>query len=212
MHKEVLAKETRNGLEVLEKTKLLQDFYLAGGTGLALQFGHRISVDLDFFTQKSFDPKKLASVLAKEGNFMLEEAANDTLHGIFEGAKVSFIRYSYKLLRDPIEEENVKIADPIDIACMKIDAITSRGKKKDFVDLYFLLEHFMLSEILDLYEKKFENIQYNMVHIIKSLVYFDDAENDPDVIFLDKKTSWTKVKRRIEGEVRKIILDKYIQE
>ncbi len=204
MYTEVLGREAKKSLAVLDKTDLLDNFYLAGGTGLALHYGHRISVDLDFFTQKIFEPRELATLLSAKGDFIQNGWEKGTLHGIFEGAKVSFLYYPYRLLRDLKKVGNVSIADPLDIGCMKVDAITSRGKKKDFVDLYVLLEHYHLSELVNFFEEKYADVQYNMIHIMKSLVYFDNAEEDPDVVYLGKKILWSEIKRRIENEVRKM--------
>ena len=88
---------------------------------------------------------------------------------------------------------------------MKIDAISSRGSKKDFIDLYFLLEKYKLEELIGFFEKKYSGIKYNKLHIFKSLVYFDDAENEPMPV-MTQKAEWEKIKERIGVEVRKLIL------
>lgn len=206
MHQEVLEKNTGKNLEVLGKSKLLDDFYLAGGTGLALAFGHRMSIDLDFFSSKKTDMQHMAKELKRTGNFEVGTLEERTLHGIFKGTRLSLMHYSYKMLRETCTYDNIQIADPIDIACMKISAISSRGTKKDFVDLYYLLEKWSLKEILVYFEEKYETIGYNMMHILKSLSYFGDADNDPDPMFL-KKThpSWVSMKRILQHEVKKLV-------
>lgn len=96
------------------------------------------------------------------------------------------------------------MADERDIAAMKIDAISARGSKKDFVDMYFLLQKYSLSQLIEFFEKKYQNIQYNKLHILKSLVYFDNADNNPDQIML-VDFDWEKIRIFPEQEVKKII-------
>lgn len=206
MHQEILEKNTGKNLEILGKSKIINDFYLAGGTGLALVFGHRISIDLDFFSSKKTDNEYMVRELKKIGNFEVETLEERTLHGTFEGTKLSFMHYPYKLLKKTHAYGNIKIADPIDIACMKISAISSRGAKKDYVDLYYLLQKWSLAEIVAHFEEKYAGIGYNLMHILKSLSYFSDADSDPDPVFLDRgHPSWTAVKRTIQREVKKLV-------
>lgn len=206
MHHEVLEKNTGKNLELLGKSKILDNFYLAGGTGLALVFGHRMSIDLDFFSSKKTDNEHIVRELKQMGNFEVETLEERTLHGIFEGTKVSFIHYPYGMLRKMHVFHGIQIADPIDIACMKISAISSRGTKKDFVDLYYLLQKWSLSEIIMYFEEKYADIGYNMMHIFKSLSYFADSDSDPDPLFLDKgHPSWITIKRTIQREVKKLV-------
>jgi len=98
----------------------------------------------------------------------------------------------------------IKIADEKDIACMKIDAISSRGSKKDFIDLYFLLEKYSLPELISFFEKKYSAIEFNKLHILKSLTYFKDAEDEPMPIMI-KNTNWADVKKKIIKEANKIV-------
>lgn len=204
MHTEILGNEARNSLEILKKSDIIKTFYLAGGTGLALHFGHRISEDLDFFTQTVFDPKRLASEVSKKGKFTVTGQESGTLHGVFEGAKLSFLYYPYRMLRELKRDGNFSLADTLDIGCMKIDTIASRGKKKDFIDLYFLMQQYSLQELLHAYEEKYADVKYDMMHIMKSLTYFDDAQGDPEITFLNQKVSWERAKRDIIMQVRKL--------
>lgn len=100
--------------------------------------------------------------------------------------------------------KNIDLADERDIAAMKIDAVSSRGSKKDFIDIYFLFKKYSLSELVGFFEKKYKDIEYNKLHIFKSLTYFDDAENDPMPVMM-REMEWSKVKKTITNEVKKLL-------
>lgn len=177
---EVLPKELPRHLETLSQGGLLQPFYLAGGTGAALQLGYRISVDLDFFSFKAFDPHILVQNIAQKGDFTGIEISPATLHGIFEETRMSFFHYPYPLIEVSTHAFGVEIASLPDIACMKIDAIASRGSRKDFIDLYVICQRIKpLSQLLRLFEQKYQGIKYNKVHILKAFCYFEEAEQEP---------------------------------
>jgi len=194
MSEKIISEKTKENLEILKKAGLLDDFYLVGGTGLALQLEHRISIDLDFFSQKEFDNQVLLQKIKKLGDFSLEKEAENTLTGIFNNTRITFLAYEYPRLFPCKEIHNIKIADTKDIACMKISAISSRGSKKDFIDLFFICrQSISLEEILKLFEKKYESIDYNMTHILKSLLYFKDAGEEPMPMMLIP-VEWGEVK------------------
>ncbi|MCL4514505.1 MAG: nucleotidyl transferase AbiEii/AbiGii toxin family protein [Firmicutes bacterium] len=173
--------------------EIASGFYLAGGTGLALQLGHRISGDLDFFCPEEFEPWSLKDRLAAAGQFAVASEARGTLHGIFNSAKVSFLKYSYPLLFPTKNLTGIEIADYREIALMKITAISSRGSKKDFVDLYFVCQEYSLILLMDLFEEKYRKASYSKYHILKSLTFFEDADAEPDPVML-KPWSWENVK------------------
>jgi len=198
MHKEVLSKKTER---LLIKIKdICKDFYLVGGTALALQVGHRKSIDLDWFSKKSFSVRQLKIKLKKIGKLKIIQEEEYTLNCVLDGVRLSFFRYPYKNISSLIKYENIKLASIKDIACMKIDAISSRGSKKDFIDLYFILKKFSLEELLKMFDKKYKGIEYNRLHILKSLSYFEEAEKDPMPIML-KGIKWSDVKDKIKEEV-----------
>ena len=178
-HREVISSDTENTLSVLHDAKLLDHFYLAGRTGLALHFGHRLSRDLDFFAGDLFDEEPLLQQLQRLNGFSLVSKGPHTLHAVIQATKVSFLGYEYPVLFPSSHLSKVAIANPRDIACMKISAIASRGTKRDFVDLYFAARQFGLSHLLQLFDRKYSKTGYNKLHILKSLVFFDDAEKDP---------------------------------
>lgn len=204
MFTETLSGDTEKALALLGKANLLDESYLAGGTACALQIGHRVSVDLDFFTEKNFDPKGFALSLQKIGSFVVEQASAGTVLGYLEGVRFSLFFYEYPVLFPLKSFKGIPMADLRDIAAMKIDAIGSRGIKRDFVDLYFICQTgIALQEILSFYNGKYGKLASNLVHIQKSLVYFDDAETSPEPKML-KEISWEDAKAFFVGEVKKL--------
>ncbi|MEK9151396.1 MAG: nucleotidyl transferase AbiEii/AbiGii toxin family protein [Patescibacteria group bacterium] len=204
MYRETLAPETRRVLEKISTRSFIEDFYLVGGTALALHLGHRESIDLDFFSAQDFSLEKLKKAVVVLGRYRLTNEEAGTLDGMLDDVKLTFIRYEYPLLFPLVDFGGVRLADERDIACMKIDAVSSRGSKKDFIDIYFLLEKYTLSELLSFFEQKYSSIEYNRLHLLKSLAYFDDAEEDVMPKML-KDVSWGAVKVRILEETRELI-------
>ena len=200
MPQEILSKKTKTNLETLRKAGILRDFYLAGGTGLALQLKHRVSLDFDFFIKKEIDSSILAQKIKKLGRFSIEKEADNTLIGIFRGTRITFLTYEYPLLFPLKEIYKIKVCDIKDIGCMKIAAISSRGTKKDFIDLFFICQKIPLKKILALFKRKYKSVSYNVIHILKSLTYFDDAEKDlvPKMI---TPVSWLRIKSFFEKEI-----------
>jgi len=204
MPQEILSKKTKTNLETLRKAGILRDFYLAGGTGLALQLKHRVSLDFDFFIKKEIDSSILAQKIKKLGRFSIEKEADNTLIGIFRGTRITFLTYEYPLLFPLKEIYRIKVCDIKDIGCMKIAAISSRGTKKDFIDLFFICQKGTpLKTLLKLFRKKYESVDYNMMHILKSLVYFEDAQREPMPRMI-VPISWPKVKNFFKEEIKKL--------
>lgn len=205
MPQEIISKKTKDNLEILTREEILKSFYLAGGTGVALQLKHRVSLDLDFFTRKDIDTKTLIQKIKTWGKLSIERETENTLIGIFNGIRVTFLKYDYPLLFDLKQIEGIRVADLRDIGCMKIDAISSRGMKRDFVDLFFICKELIsLNSLLSLFKRKYKSANYNMMHILKSLAYFEDAENNPMPKMI-VSASWQEVKSFFQQEIRKII-------
>lgn len=208
MFEEVLPKDTKSALAILGESSLLKEAYLAGGTALALHIGHRISVDFDFFTKKEFDENHLVQKLTELPlNFRLEKIDAGTVLGYLGKTKFSLFFYKYPLLTKAHKFLNLNILDVKDIAPMKLSAISDRGTKRDFVDLYFIIaveKLFTLQGVLDLYDRKFKILKQNKVHILKSLVYFDDADKQLMPRML-KEVNWSKVKNFFELETKHLI-------
>lgn len=205
MHTETLAPETRRVLETVAKEPRIDDFYLAGGTALALQVGHRESVDLDFFSFTDFKRDELKIALSVCGRYMLTNEEEGTLDGSLDDVKLSFLRYEYPMLFPLIPFGGIHLADIRDIGCMKLDAVSSRGSKKDFIDIFFLLKQFLLEELIGFFEKKYSHIQYNKLHILKSLTYFSEAEDEPFPKML-VNVSWEDVKETMRSETKKLVV------
>lgn len=194
LHFETIDPATLELLEQLLQLDILKNFRLAGGTSLALQMGHRKSIDLDFFGQTEADEYALADSIAGVGNVRLINKSKNIHIYTINNIKVDIVNYPFAWLAPPVVSDTLILAAPIDIAAMKLSAITGRGTKKDFIDLYFLLNEFSLPEMLDFHQRKFPDVSAFMV--LKSLSYFADAENDPMPNML-QIVSWDEVKRRI---------------
>lgn len=206
MFETTLVKGAKENLALLGKSGILKDAYLAGGTAVALHLGHRVSVDFDFFMPKKFVPRSFAEALSRLGPFQEEQADKGTVLGRFAGVKFSLFHYGYPLLYPPKKYLSLDIADIRDIAAMKIDAVASRGARRDFIDLYYICRAgHKLAGILDWYDRKYGKLASNLVHLQKSLVFFDDAEIDEMPRML-KETTWKEVKSYFEHEVKKIAI------
>lgn len=204
MFTKTLPENAKTGLALLGKSKILDKAYLAGGSSLALQLGHRISVDFDFFTRQEFNTAQLIRQMKKIGRFELEQESWGTVLGIFEGIKFSLFLYKYPVLFPFKSLYQLNILDMRDIAAMKVASISTRGIKRDFVDLYFICKKgFSLQEVLSYYDRKFGVLASNLVHIQKSLVYFVDAESQEMPRML-KKVTWEEIKKYFEDEVKKM--------
>jgi len=179
----------------------LHDFYLTGGTALSLFLGHRESEDLDWFTENNFDPIKLQAKIEVFGKLEGTEISEGTLNTSLTGIKLQFLEYPYPLLEPIIDWQNINLSSLIDIACTKLQTIGMRGSKKDFIDIYFLLKHFSFEELFKKLDKKYSKTNYNLPHILKSLVYFDNAENQP-MPRMHQDVSWGKIKEEIIKKIK----------
>jgi len=200
MFAKTLSATAKNSLAILGKGVLPPKTYLAGGSALALYLGHRYSLDFDFFTPTHFDSKELAKKLRQLGKFEKQTSSSNTLLGIFNSIKFSLFYFEYPLVRKPKKYFDVFIADPADIAAMKLAAIVDRGTKKDFIDLYFLVkEKYSLEKIFQFYNKKYQKLSENVYSILKGLCYFEDADISP-MPKMVKEISWKKVKEFFKNE------------
>ncbi|MEK7537203.1 MAG: nucleotidyl transferase AbiEii/AbiGii toxin family protein [Patescibacteria group bacterium] len=208
MFEKVLPRDAKNSLALLGESGLLKDAYLAGGTALALHIGHRISVDFDFFTGKEFNHDYFVQKLTElPVSFQSERVEPGTIFGYLDKTKFSLFFYKYPLLVKTHQFLNLNISDIKDIASMKLAAISDRGMKRDFIDLYFIVVEeklFTLEEVFGFYDRKFSILNQNKSHILKSLIYFDDADGQgmPQML---KQVSWTRVKKFFERETKYLI-------
>lgn len=195
---------TMDILKHLASQPCLENFRLVGGTALALQIGHRLSVDLDFFSEKKNDLIQIENELLRLPGMSLKNKASYVLFMLMKGVKIDIMNYPYKFIAPPIKLENIKIAHKDDIAAMKLKTIMNRGAKRDFFDIVFLLQFYSLKEIFSLFEKKYGNIE--PVAIYHSLLYFEDAEKQEDPVLLKNKSlTWQQVKQTIISETKKLL-------
>lgn len=171
-----------------------QQFNLVGGTALALQIGHRISIDLDLFTHEDYDQQNIWSVIQSMGEAERLVDKPPFLQVRLNDVKIDFLKFPYSFVQDYTVIDEVRLAPIKLIAVMKLLAIARRGVKKDFVDLYFILKQYSLHEVVGFFSQLLPNV--DLFHILKSLTYFDDAEPDADPKMLEK-VSWKDVKRSI---------------
>jgi predicted nucleotidyltransferase component of viral defense system len=196
---DTLEKHTLELVKKLQSLALLDETRLVGGTALALQLGHRLSVDLDLFGSAIPDPEQLREELrANELKAVLDYSSRSILQFTINQVKVDFVNYSYKWLEPVNEEDGIRFAGLKDIAAMKLEAITNRGTRRDFVDFYFLLKHFSLKQQLELYLQKYPD--GSAFNVLRSLTYFNDAESMPmPKMLID--TPWDQIKFTITEAV-----------
>jgi hypothetical protein len=200
-HREAISKTVEQVLS--ELAPLVHDFYLAGGTGLALHLGHRRSQDLDLFSPHTFGSESFIHKLQGFSEFGVTSKGAETLHYSVRGVKISMLTYPYPLLFPPEWLGNLRVAQVRDIACMKIAAIAGRATKRDFVDLYLVSRDLGLPPLLDLFRRKFAQANYSLPHVLKSLAYFEEADIDPmpDMLI---GVSWPEVKEFFRNEVPRL--------
>ena len=198
LYLETVESSTLELLKKLQRLPVLEQTRLVGGTALALQLGHRKSIDLDFFGTIDCEAEYLRESIAGIASLtILKESPHIHIY-IVDGIKVDIVNYKYPWLDDVVLEQGLRLASVSDIAAMKITAIIGRGTKKDFIDIAFLLHHFSLEEILHFYAAKYNDSSVFMA--MKSLVYFDDAEKEPMPDMLINK-SWEQVKEYILSKI-----------
>ncbi len=186
----------------------LQGCRLVGGTSLALQYGHRTSVDLDMFGDVPDDDQALLDILEGFGRVQSQKTSKYIKSYVVDNIKVDFVNYSrYPWIDDAVVEDGLRLASPKDIAAMKTYAIQNRGSKKDFIDMHFLLQHFTLEEILGFYSQKYPN--YSMFRTRMSLTYFEDAE-DQECPKMWVDVDWKTVKESISDAVRNVDWSRYL--
>ena len=197
---QTVAPDTLELLKTIASKPEMKGFRLVGGTALALQYGHRQSVDLDFFGSPLASQEDTIDMLSSLGNITIHNRTDKILQVVLRGIKVDVIDYSrYGWIDPPVVDDGIVLASPRDIAAMKINAIEGRGSRKDFVDIYMLLQHYTLSELLDFYSMKYPN--YSIFRALLSLTYFDDAETQAMPKMFIPQT-WEEIKAYISDKVK----------
>jgi predicted nucleotidyltransferase component of viral defense system len=205
LYLQILSSKQQRILEKLSFTKDLK-LYLAGGTALALQIGHRTSIDFDFYTKEHFKKGELVKLfkdnLEKEYSLKVLRDFDDTFEIQIDNLHLSCFYYPYSLIDKLVEIDNIQIASVKDIAAMKIVAISQRGKRRDFIDIYYLIKKMGLAKILSLTQKKYPEFDY--YNGLRGLLYFVDADKDKEaarIKIFDNDFSWKKVKEFIKRQV-----------
>jgi predicted nucleotidyltransferase component of viral defense system len=191
-------------LKSIQKIELFKELRLVGGTSLALQIGHRISIDLDLFGEINADKNTITETLNKLGNLKIIHFSKNVSIYALNDVKIDIVNYSYPWIKESINVDNLKLANIQDIAAMKLAAITGRGSKKDFIDLFFLLKRYSLKELFAFYNQKFHDGSTFLV--LKSLSYFLDADDElmPKMII---NTDWETVKQFIKKSLNEFVME-----
>lgn len=203
-HWNALTSATQEAFHLLSKFELTQNFYLAGGTGLALHFGHRFSVDLDFFAEdeNAVGPAERSALrsLLDDPTLVITYDKDSTFVVTWRDVGISFFRLNlYPLVRPTFLVKNVRLASVEEIGAMKLAAIINRGTRKDMVDLYFILQHVSLDALFQVAAVKYAKVRSFPVSAVRALSYFDDAEALPMPQMLHK-VSWSKIKKFLEAK------------
>lgn len=201
LHLETIEPKTLELLRRLQSLPIFEHSRLVEGTALALQLGHRKSIDLDMFGTIDASPEEIQEACKETGELEISKTSKNINIYWIDGIKVDCVNYPYEWLDDFRIIDGIRLASVNDIAAMKISAIINRGTKKDFIDLHFLLKEMSLNHILDLYDQKY--LDGSRFIAIKSLTYFEDAESDP-MPYMFTDITWDEVKVSIIDEVRKL--------
>lgn len=198
---QTVAPELMELLNFVMNSDVFDEFFLVGGTALALQIGHRKSIDLDFFGETEIDSNLFRQELSKYGSFNLIKQSKNILITNVGGIKTDFINYPYPMIEKPVIFNGIRLASIPDIAAMKLNAISGRGSRKDFIDIFFLMKEFSLNEMINFYLQKYHDGSKFLV--IKSLTYFEDAE-EYDIPKMFKEFDWEECKLFILNEVKNL--------
>lgn len=203
MFERTLGLQTRALLQKLKPDSFPKGTYLGGGTAVALQLGHRRSLDLYFFTPTKFAEAQWEQKLRQALGFKLILRDWQTLIGTTDGTKLSLFGYKYKLIGELGKIYQTPVASLPDLAAMKLETVIGRGTKRDFIDIYFLAQKYGLQELLSFYQEKYGNLKERELMLKKGLVFFNEADKDemPEMLTV---VDWKQVKKWILQEVRKL--------
>jgi hypothetical protein len=201
-HWEALTPATRQALKQVGRLPFMYDFYLAGGTGLALHLGHLYSIDLDFFSPDASavgpDQRDTLRILLNDPSLIITYDSDGTFAASWQGVGISFFRLAlYPLVQEPSLVEGIRLATIQEIGAMKLAAIIDRGTRKDLVDLYYILHSISLEQAFTVASEKYALVHSFPVSAVRALAYFSDAETLPMLRMLDR-TPWSKMKKFLE--------------
>jgi len=207
LHTKTIEPRTLSILNELMQIHDLNQFSLVGGTALSLKYGHRLSVDLDLFSDQEMNKDLLIDFLKKKytDRFIIENT--QAKWGIFcyiDNIKIDIVQYPHSLIGKIENIESIRLYHDKDLMAMKIQAILGRGKKKDFWDIAELLEHYSIQEMMTCHKAKYPN-QMLGISIPQALTYFVDADDSEEPITI-KPMTWEEVKSNISNKVREFLL------
>jgi nucleotidyltransferase AbiEii toxin of type IV toxin-antitoxin system len=196
LYKQTVSPATLELLKRLMNEPLLDNFFLVGGTALSFQIGHRISIDLDFFTTSDFDANGLVEEIEAKYGFQLDYQQKNTIKGRIDDVKVDFIAHQYPVLEDLLNFEGIRMTGLRDIAAMKLNAIAGKGTRvKHFIDVAYLSSYLTPLQILEAYQDKYVN--RNPLMAVKSLIYHQDIDFSEPIEMMDKNYAWQFVEKRL---------------
>lgn len=205
LYKETISPQTLELLIRLQQKTYLNGFYLVGGTALALQIGHRTSVDIDLFSDFSFDTSQVLENLSADFDYKLFFSAGNTLKGSIEGVQIDILAHRYPYISPPVVVDNIAMLSTEDIIAMKLNAISISGQRvKDFIDIYYLLKSYSISDMIRYYKNKYAS--FNEVNVLKSLVWFEDIDHsDWPVLLQNPELKWAEIMKTIRMGTKKYL-------
>ena len=203
LHAQTVTRATLDLLKALMSLPELSQFGLVGGTNLSLRFGHQLSIDLDLFTNEPFDSEITYNQLEARFPNILQASQSETMLFLYiNEVKIDMVLLPYPYLNPMEQIEDIRLVSLEDIAAMKLSAVARRGVKKDFWDIAELLDVFSLDQMLEFYKTKYSS--RDIFHLLRSLVYFNDADpqKDPDPL---NNATWSQVKIKVQNAVKKYL-------
>jgi Nucleotidyl transferase AbiEii toxin, Type IV TA system len=192
----IVAPQTFQLIQELQSIPELKEFYLVGGTSLALQLGHRNSVDIDLFVQHDFDDNEIIELIKSKYPIQEIFRRQNTIICLINNIKTDFIKHDYPFINQPVQEDGITFFGKEDIAAMKLHAIIQSGKRlKDFIDIYFLLQHFSMQQLIDFFTQKYS--YSNPMIAMKAVTFFDEIDENMDPPKLVKPLKLEQIKKRI---------------
>lgn len=198
LQKETIKDNTLELLKKLQREEILSTTRLVGGTALALQIGHRISVDLDLFSKEPLDINAIEQILTHKFNFSAHFISKGSVRGEIDGIKIDILHHPYEWIDDPVCEEDIIMASLQDITAMKLNSIIHNGTRpKDFLDVAYLSQYFSYDDMRSLLVQKYP--EYDPILLDRCINYFDDIETDfvADIRLVDGRVNFNKVKQRL---------------
>jgi hypothetical protein len=203
-HWEALTPASVDAFKLLGKFDFIKRYYLAGGTGLALHFGHRISIDLDLFCDQADavgpDERSVLRASFDDPSLTITYDKDSTFVATWRGVGVSFFRFNlYPLVRPTAFVDGIQLASVEEIGAMKLAAIIDRGTRKDLIDLYYILQQVSLESLFEVASVKYAKVSTFAASATRALAYFEDAEALPMPRMLDK-TTWARMKKFLNAK------------